>query len=142
MGDDRFTENDDAAAENEVNALPEEAKQNDSPVDLTGGQTIEGGEELTAEEVNQLDADTVAENENMMPPGSIPNILKTSDDITEPQSEKVVQNDKYVQERPITHVKNMVNKQIFAITPDLMKRRDLMPCDEDGKLVYDHRRFN
>jgi hypothetical protein len=59
-----------------------------------------------------------------------------------PQSEKVTQYDKYAEEKPITHVKNMETKQVFEITPNLMQRRDLMPCDEYGKLVYDHRRFN
>ena len=57
----------------------------------------------------------------------------------EPVSEKVVQGDKYAPELPITHLKNPVNNKVFAATPDLMKRRDLVPCDEDGKKVYDHR---
>lgn len=57
----------------------------------------------------------------------------------EPQSETVVQEDKYAQEVPITHLKSPVNKKVFEATPDLMKRKDLVPCDEDGKKVYDHR---
>lgn len=57
----------------------------------------------------------------------------------EPVSETVVQGNKYAKELPITHLKNPVNNKVFAATPDLMKRRDLVPCDEDGKKVYDHR---
>lgn len=57
----------------------------------------------------------------------------------EPQSETVVQNDKYAQELPITHLKSPENNRVFAATPDLMSRKDLIPCDEHGKKVYDHR---
>lgn len=56
-------------------------------------------------------------------------------------SETAAQDSKYVPEQPITHFKNMVNRKVFAATPELMKRRDLMPCDEKGKLVHDHRVF-
>ncbi len=50
---------------------------------------------------------------------------------------------KHPVELPITHLKNPENKnKVFAATPDLLKRRDLVPCDENGKQVYDHRRLN
>lgn len=58
-----------------------------------------------------------------------------------PVSEKEAQNDKYAEEKPITHVKNMTTKNIFEATPHLMKRQDLFPCDKDGNLVHDHRSF-
>lgn len=100
--------------------------------------------------------------EGMIPPGSTPEILETSGDPVdltgsqvsseevekaeltdpEPKSEKETQNDKHAEEKPITHVKNMVSKKVFPITPSLMMRRDLFACDENGKLVHDHRSFN
>lgn len=57
----------------------------------------------------------------------------------EPVSEAVAQGSKYAKELPITHLKNPVNKKVFQATPDLMKRKDLWPCDENGKKAYDHR---
>lgn len=59
----------------------------------------------------------------------------------EPVSEKVVHNDKYAPELPITHLINPVNKRVFAVTPDLLANRDLVPCDKHGTKVYDHRCF-
>lgn len=65
----------------------------------------------------------------------------TPPEADEPQSETVVQGDKYIQELPITHLKSPVNSRVFEATPELMRRKDLVPCDEDGKKVYDHRCF-
>lgn len=109
------------------------------------------------------------EGKEMLPPTSTPAALKTSDDAVveakafmktipdfadtlnenasdpvhpskvEPVSETVVQGSKYAKELPITHLKNPVSKRVFEATPDLMSRKDLVPCDEDGKKVYDHR---
>ena len=148
------------AAEKEVDNLAEESsvspEDKGEVVDLTGSQEIERGEDMTDAEVNQLDAETVMENEGMLPPNSVPEILKTSDDpidddedklktpdlAASPASETVVQNDKHAQELPITHLKNLVNNRVFEATPMLLKQRSLRPCDEDGKLVYDHRCFH
>jgi coproporphyrinogen III oxidase len=49
------------------------------------------------------------------------------------------QEDKYAPELPITHLINPENKRVVEATPDLMKRKDLVPCDENGKKVLDHR---
>lgn len=48
---------------------------------------------------------------------------------------------KHPVELPITHLKNPQTRRVFEATPELMKRKDLLPCDEDGKNVLDHRRF-
>lgn len=111
----------------------EQEGQNDSPVDLTGSQDVAGDYEVGQKIADTIDeeilsdiykdADTVAENEDL-------------------QSEKVVQNDKYAEEKPITHLKNMVTKRVFPATPMIMKQFSLKPCDEHGKLVYDHRHFH
>jgi hypothetical protein len=48
-------------------------------------------------------------------------------------------------EVPIEYLKNPANGRIFAVNENLLRRKDLIPCDEDGNKVYDHRkigRFN
>ncbi len=45
-------------------------------------------------------------------------------------------------EKPITHLLNPINKRVFQVTPDIITRKDLIPCDKDGKKVPDHRVLN
>lgn len=33
------------------------------------------------------------------------------------------------------------NKRIHAASPELLRRKDLIPCDKNGKRIYDHRIF-
>lgn len=129
-----------------VNAIDKEILDNvykaaEESVDLTGSQ------EVTNSQIDESGAIEAAEDagEQITFNDEQDDLADGQEDSTEfdmPESEKVVQNDKYAEEKPITHVKNMENNQVFEITPDLMKRRDLFPCDEDGKLVPDHRCFN
>ncbi len=44
-------------------------------------------------------------------------------------------------ELPITHLKNPENRRVFDASPELMKRRDLIPCDKNGIKVHDYRCF-
>jgi hypothetical protein len=44
-------------------------------------------------------------------------------------------------EVPIEYLKSPVNGRIFAVNEDLLKRKDLIPCDEDGKKIYDNRKI-
>ena len=109
------------------------------------------GAEMSQEELETIDADTTRENEEA--PGAVgaetlkdavdKDVLESVTDAANeaPVSEKEAQNDKYAEEKPITHVKNMTTKNVFDATPHLMKRRDLFPCDKDGNLVHDHRSF-
>jgi hypothetical protein len=45
------------------------------------------------------------------------------------------------EEVEITHLKNLENGQIFEANDILMRRKDLVPCDEDGNKVHDNRRL-
>ncbi len=45
------------------------------------------------------------------------------------------------EEVEITHLKNLENGQVFEVNPDLIRRKDLIPCDADGNKVYDNRRL-
>jgi hypothetical protein len=42
-------------------------------------------------------------------------------------------------EVPIEYFLNPVNRRVHVATPALMARKDLLPCDENGKKVYDSR---
>jgi hypothetical protein len=44
-------------------------------------------------------------------------------------------------EAPITHFLSPTNRRVNVATPALMARKDLFPCDENGKKVYDSRVF-
>lgn len=127
----------------------------ENTVDLTGTQ-----ESNTVQDAIEETGGT-----SLLPPSLTPEILKTPDDVVVADIDEVVEADidesgaieaaeyagiteeapiakKYQEELPITHLKNPENNQIFEVTPELMKRKDLKPCDEDGKLIHDHRRFN
>jgi hypothetical protein len=54
---------------------------------------------------------------------------------------KEIRDKKYPVEVEITHLKHPVNGRIFEVNPDLIRNKELIPCDEDGKKVYDNRRF-
>ena len=124
------------SAEQGVDNLPE-SDQNDNVVE---SEVDESGA-VEAAEYAGITEDVEGENtppeDGTVDDGANDHRLSTE----EPQSETVVQDDKYAQEVPITHLKSPVNKKVFEATPDLMKRKDLVPCDEDGKKVYDHRRL-
>lgn len=111
----------------------------DEPVDLTGTQEI--GVELDgseAIEVAEYAGEQITFDEPDGPPAT-----------DEPDTEVVggaVNTERPIKdipkEEPITHLKNPENKnKVFPATPALMKRKDLVPCDENGKTAYDHRRF-
>lgn len=114
------------AATEEVNALPE-TDQTAEPIDLTGGQDMPGKKIADAIDEEVLSSQYLGDQDEGLPP-----------ELEMPGEEEALN----VEEMPITHVKNMETKQVFEATPVLMKRRDLMTCDIDGKLVPDHRRFN
>lgn len=45
------------------------------------------------------------------------------------------------EEVPIKYLKSLVNGRVFPVSEDLIRRKDLIPCDENGKKIYDHRKI-
>ena len=44
-------------------------------------------------------------------------------------------------EDPIEYLLSPENRRVHDATPALLKRKDLIPCNKEGKKVYDHRIF-
>ncbi len=135
------------SAEKEVDNLPESDQNNnvvESEIDESGAvEAAEyAGEQIAFEDdQDNLSGKNIADAVDKEILESVCNDaeedrLKTPDLAAAPAG-------KHPAELPITHLKNPENKnKVFPATPDLMKRRDLVPCDENGKQVYDHRRLN
>ncbi len=69
-------------------------------------------------------------------------IGKKLDEMTQPKEVRIKDIPVEVE---ITHLKHPVSHRVFEATELLLKRKDLIPCDEDGNKVYDNRilgRFN
>ncbi|MCP4257973.1 MAG: hypothetical protein GY774_10665 [Planctomycetes bacterium] len=94
-------------------------------------------ESISSDEVGSME-EVLGENDPLFKEDGIVDLTET----TETEAMKENAPDEVPDpEAPIEYLLNPVNKRVFEVNDDLVKRKDLVSCTKEGKRLHDNRRL-